>query len=91
PPLLSNLPNFHSLTAAVYLGIFPTALATWIYFYLVPKLGAARMSQINFMVPVVGALLGIVFLNEALGVNAFIALALILFAIYFVSTKTKDS
>ncbi|PCI85884.1 MAG: hypothetical protein COB24_11510 [Hyphomicrobiales bacterium] len=91
PPLLSNLPNLHSLTAAVYLGIFPTALATWIYFYLVPQLGAARMSQINFMVPVVGALLGIVFLNEALGVNAFIALALILLAIYYVSVKTKYS
>ena len=88
-PLSSDLPSFNSLSAAIYLGIFPTALATWIYFYLVPQLGAARMSQINFMVPVVGALLGIVFLNEALGFNALIALLLILTAIYFVSFKPK--
>lgn len=91
PPLASNLPSLPSWSAAVYLGIFPTALATWIYFYLVPQLGAARMSQINFMVPVVGAFLGIVFLNEALGINALIALVLILIAIYFVSYKTKKS
>lgn len=91
PPLASNLPSLPSWSAAVYLGIFPTALATWIYFYLVPQLGAARMSQINFMVPVVGAFLGIVFLNEALGINALIALVLILIAIYFVSYKPKKS
>lgn len=91
PPLAGNLPSLPSWSAAVYLGIFPTALATWIYFYLVPQLGAARMSQINFMVPVVGAFLGIVFLNEALGINALIALVLILIAIYFVSYKTKKS
>lgn len=83
------LPSMASLTAVIYLGIFPTAIATWIYFYLVPQVGAARMSQINFAVPVVGSFLGMVFLNEAFSVNSFFALLMILTAIYFVSYKPK--
>lgn len=76
-----------SWLAVIYLGIFPTAIATWIYFYLVPKLGSARMSQINFAVPLVGSVLGVLFLNEAFGLNAAIALLLIMAAVYFVSKK----
>lgn len=82
-----SMPSLPSIMAVVYLGIFPTALATWIYFYLMPKMGAARMSQINFVVPVVGSLLGIILLDEAFKLNAFFALLMILTAIYFVSSK----
>lgn len=88
-PSLADMPSLSSFTAVIYLGIFPTALATWIYFYLVPHLGAARMSQINFIVPVVGTFLGIIFLDEAFGLNAFIALLMIITAIYFVSHNSN--
>lgn len=86
-PFTTLSPSATSLSALIYLGIFPTAMATWIYFYLMPKLGAARMSQINFLVPVVGAITGIVFLGELFKLNSFIALLFILAAIYFVSYK----
>lgn len=86
-PIATLQNNSSSWLAVVYLGIFPTAIATWIYFYLVPKIGSARMSQINFAVPVVGSVLGIIFLNETFGINAAIALLLIMAAIYFVSKK----
>ncbi len=41
-PLQKVLALDRSLLAAIYLGLFPTALATLIYFYLVLKIGAAR-------------------------------------------------
>jgi len=78
-----------SIIAVLYLGLFPTALATLIYFYLVPRIGAARMSQVNFVVPVVGAFLGVIFLGEILKPTAFVALALILIAVYLVTRKKR--
>lgn len=47
-------------------GLFCTACANLIYFYLVPRPGATRMSQVNFAVPVGGAMLGFILLGEAL-------------------------
>jgi drug/metabolite transporter (DMT)-like permease len=76
-----------SLFAAIYLGLFPTALATLIYFQLVPKLGAARMSQVNFVVPVAGTLLGVLFLREPLAPQTITALLLILSAVFLVTHR----
>ena len=86
-PLQDGLILDRSMLAAIYLGLFPTALATLIYFYLVPKIGAARMSQVNFVVPVVGALIGVIFLHEAISPNMIVALLLILFAVFLVTYR----
>ncbi len=80
-----------SVAAVIYLGIFPTALATLIYFYLILKIGAARISQINFAVPVFGSLIGVLILNERMETNAIMALAMILLAVYLVSKRKKQA
>ena len=87
-PLQAPLPSSQSIVAVIYLGLFPTALATLIYFYLVPRLGAARMSQVNFVVPVAGTFLGVVFLGEPFSAKMIAALLMILAAVYLVSRKT---
>lgn len=84
------MPSSGSLMAVLYLGIFPTALATLIYFFLVPRLGANRMSQVNFAVPVGGALIGVTLLNETLSLSTTIALAIIMVAIYLVTSKRSS-
>lgn len=84
-------PTFGSLGAIVYLGLFSTAGANLIYFYLVPRLGATRMSQVNFAVPVGGALLGAVLLNEAITLQRLIALSLIISSVYIGTTKGRNS
>ncbi len=86
-PLQNDLMLGRSMLAAIYLGLFPTALATLIYFYLVPRIGAARMSQVNFVVPVAGALIGVVFLHEAISPNMIVALVLILLAVFLVTYR----
>lgn len=88
-PLQNALILDRSMLAAIYLGLFPTALATLIYFYLVPKIGAARMSQVNFVVPVGGALIGVVFLHEAISPNMIVALVLILLAVFLVTYRSR--
>ncbi len=86
-PLQNGLIADRSLLAALYLGLFPTALATLIYFYLIPKIGAARLSQVNFVVPVTGTLIGAITLNEVLTLNMIAALALILTAVFLVTYR----
>lgn len=81
-----------SIGAIVYLGLFSTAAANLIYFHLVPRLGATRMSQINFAVPVGGSLIGVGLLGETLAPSQMLALGVISGAVYLVlSAKRQPS
>lgn len=84
-------PTLSSLGSIVYLGLFSTACANLIYFYLVPRLGANRMSQVNFAVPVGGAILGVLLLGEVMTPQRFFALIMIIGAVYVGTTKGKLS
>lgn len=68
--------------AVLYLGLFSTAAANLIYFHLVPRLGATRMSQVNFVVPVTGLVIGTVLLGEALTPQRLLALMIIMGSVY---------
>ena len=70
-------PSAASLGAVLVLGLFPTALAGIVYMMIARKVGAAFIAMINYVVPVVAALIGVA-LGETLGLNAFLALAVIL-------------
>ena len=65
----------------VLLGIVHTALATLIMFAIVRRRGAGFFSQINFMIPLFGYFLGVLFLGEPVRIQALAALALILLGI----------
>lgn len=88
-PWHATAPSTSSVLAVIYLGIFPTALATLAYFFLVPRIGANRMSQVNFAVPISGALIGVVFLGETIDASVVVALGIIVIAIYLVTSKGR--
>lgn len=71
----------------VLLGIFPTAIATIIYFAVIARVGPTFLSQINYLIPVWAVFIGILFLNESVGMNAIIALVLILIGIAVAQRK----
>ena len=68
----------------VLLGIFPTAIATLLYFHLINRLGATTFSQVNFLIPLLGSLIGIVFMGEPAHWRIGIALVLISLGIMLV-------
>lgn len=68
----------------ILLGLFPTALASVLYFRLVQSLGATRFAQINYIIPVFGSIIGVVFLGEQAHWRIWVALALALSGIYLV-------
>jgi drug/metabolite transporter (DMT)-like permease len=76
--LPSKLPSAAVLTSIAVLGIACTAIAMLLMFYLVHHAGASRASVITYINPVVAALLGVVLLDERLGVGGFVAFMLIL-------------
>ena len=80
-------PSTVGISAVIFLGLIPTALAMLIYFFLMNRIEAKQMSQINFAVPVGGAIVGIAFLGEELTYNQVLALPIIILAIYLVTSK----
>ncbi len=79
--------TWQSLLAIVYLGIGPTACAAVIYFMLIPRIGAGKLQQVNYVVPVLGVVLGVVFLGERPDWNTWLAIPVILTAVYSVNRR----
>jgi len=71
----------------ILLGIFPTALATIIYFAVIARVGPSFLSQINYLIPVWAVIIGVLFLNESIGIKAVIALGVILLGIAIAQRK----
>jgi drug/metabolite transporter (DMT)-like permease len=74
----SSVPSANALASIAVLGIVCTAIAMLLMFYLVRHAGASRASVITYINPVVATLLGVLVLDEHLGIGGLIAFALIL-------------
>jgi drug/metabolite transporter (DMT)-like permease len=74
----SSLPSVNALASIAVLGIICTAVAMLLMFFLVLHAGASRASVITYINPVVATLLGVLVLDEHLGIGGFIAFVLIL-------------
>ncbi len=81
-------PAIRSLWATLALGLFPTALATLLFFRLIRRLGASTFSQINYLIPVLGGLWGIWLLGEPFSWKLFGSLAMVFIGIYLVQKSS---
>lgn len=82
-------PSAASVAAGIYLGLFPTALATILYFIVISERGATFISFNNYIIPVLGVLWGVLFLGEAVTVRSGAALVLILSGIFIATYGRK--
>jgi drug/metabolite transporter (DMT)-like permease len=76
--LPAHSPTTHGMASLATLGIVCTAVAMLLYFYLINAAGAARASVIAYVNPAVAAILGVLLLDEHLGVGSITGLILIL-------------
>ena len=67
--------------SVILLGIFASGVIYPLYLTLVRREGASFTALSNYLVPVVGTLLGVLFLRELLTSNIFMALLLIIFSL----------
>lgn len=75
-----------ALSAALYLGVFPTALATIFLISVITSRGVTFLSLNNYLIPVLGVLWGFLFLDEPITRAVVIALTMILVGIAIAGT-----
>lgn len=80
-----------AILAVILLGIFPSGLATIIYFRIIRHAGPAFLSQINYLIPVWAVVIGVLFGGEQLTINTVIALVVILVGIAIAQRNSNVS
>ena len=73
-----SMPIGKSMISLLYLGIFPTALAFLLRFYIILKAGPIFLSYVAYLIPVFAIFWGFVFLGEKISVSIVIGLLFIL-------------
>lgn len=71
-------PSLDSLAAIVFLGLFPTAVATLLLFFVVMRVGATFVALNNYINPVLGIAWGYFFMSENPSSQTALGLAMIL-------------
>lgn len=71
-------PTSASITALLALGVFSTGVAVFLYFRILATLGSIAAASQSYLRIVVGVSIGILFLDEALTVERFVGMSLIL-------------
>lgn len=87
-------PNLTSISAEVFgavffLAFFGTALAFVVYFILLEKTSASYVSQVTYLMPVFGVLLGYTFLKEPIFMEAIVGGSMILLGIVIINKSLQ--
>jgi drug/metabolite transporter (DMT)-like permease len=75
------------LLAFSYTVLMPGLLATFIWFWLVGRIGAARAARFHFLNPFFGVLIAALFLGESLGIWDAVGVIVIMTGIFVVQTS----
>jgi len=86
---LPAAPTLPAMAGMLYLGIFPTALATIMLVFIVKTAGPPFLALVNYQVPIWAVLIGVVVLNEALPSSFIWALGLILAGLAVAQIKLR--
>lgn len=76
--------------ALVWLGLLGTCVAYILYFYLLQSIGATRATMVTYVIPVVGVVLGVIFLHERLDWFLGGGAALVIAGIGIVNTRKRQ-
>ena len=82
-------PGIVSIISVIYLGIFPTALAGLVFFYLIAVRGPSFIAYVNYMIPLAGVGWGILLLGEKLTTSTVLALVIILIGIAIANYRQR--
>ena len=78
-----------SVISITYLGVIATGLAWVLRFKVLKDNGLVFQSQVAYLIPIFGVILGYVFLDELITFKVLVALIAIVIGIYFVKKSTS--
>ena len=84
-----KIPSLNSSVSVIYLGVVPTGIAWLLRFRILKKNGLIFQSQVSYLIPIFGIILGYVFLKELITYKVLISLIAVVIGIYFV--RKSDS
>ena len=73
--------------AVLWLGLMGTCIAFLLYYYLLHSVGPTRTALVTYVFPLVGVILGVIFLNELLDWQLVVGGALVVGSIVVVNTR----
>ena len=79
-----SIPRTDSLISVIYLGIVPTGIAWLLRFRILKNNGLIFQSQVSYLIPIFGTILGYIFLKELITIKILISLIAVCIGIYFV-------
>jgi drug/metabolite transporter (DMT)-like permease len=79
-----TMPRTDSLISVIYLGIVPTGIAWLLRFRILTTNGLIFQSQVSYLIPIFGIILGYVFLKELITTKVLVSLIAVCIGIYFV-------
>ena len=82
-------PSLDSMIALLYLGVFPTGIAWLLRFHILKNNGLVFQSQVAYLIPIFGVILGFLFLNELITSKVIVSLLLVILGIYLVKRSNK--
>jgi drug/metabolite transporter (DMT)-like permease len=77
-------PSIDSTISLIYLGMISTGLAWLLRFRVLKTNGLIFQSQVSYLIPIFGIILGYIFLNEMITSKIIVSLVAILVGLYFV-------
>ena len=84
----NSVPTLFPIISVVYLGLVSTGLAWLLRFSILKKNGLIFQSQVSFLIPIFGIVLGYIFLNELITPKIITSVILVLIGIYLVKRST---
>ena len=77
-------PSIESTISIIYLGIVSTGLAWLLRFRILKNNGLIFQSQVSYLIPIFGMILGYIFLKEMITAKIIVSLTAVLVGLYFV-------
>ena len=82
-------PRLDSTISLLYLGIFSTGIAWLLRFYILKHNGLVFQSQVAYLIPIFGVILGFLILGELITPKVIISLLAVIIGIYIVKKGSK--
>jgi len=80
----NSTPRIDSTISVIYLGLVSTGIAWLLRFKILTTNGLIFQSQVSYLIPIFGVILGYIFLNEIITVKVLVSLVAVIVGIYFV-------
>ena len=77
-------PSVDSTISVIYLGVVATGLAWLLRFRILKNNGLIFQSQVSYLIPIFGMILGYIFLNEMVTYKIIVSVIAVLVGLYFV-------